>query len=537
MRVCHGFTAVFDDPNLVSCAGLAPVLQLAERAGLQRLVGEHVQLPEPAGVNAHLKIPSLVAGMVAGADSIDDMALLRHGAMRRLFTGVRAPSTLGSFLRTFTFGHVRQLDAVASRLLINLCAQAPLLSGADELVYVDIDDTLKQTYGYAKQGAGRGYTGVKGLNALLAIVSTPTSAPVIAAARLRKGSTNSAKGAARLVADALVTAKAAGATGTLILRADSGYYGYDVIAAATRQDARFSITARQDKAVRKAIAGIKDDAWTPIEYTDAVFDEEQQRWISDAEVAEIPYTAFTSKPKAKHVTARLIVRRVKDMNPDNQSELFTAYRYHAVFTDSPLPMLEAEKAHRGHAIVEQVIADLKNGPLAHLPSGHFWANSAWLVCAAMALNLTRATGTLASTFHSRATTGTIRAQLITVPGRLARSARRLTLHLPTDWPWQHAWATTHRCERPATHSLTHPPSNRTRPETSWRPADTPGQPGMPSSDPRTITPRSPSTTGWTVDPGLVMNTSSPASTAAMSSLRWDFASATLTVRSLMTGSS
>jgi hypothetical protein len=439
MRVSHGFTATFDDPNLVSCAGLAPVLQLAERTGLQRLVSEHVELGVSGGVNAHLKVPSLVAGMIAGADSIDDMDLLRHGAMSRLFAGVRAPSTLGTFLRSFTFGHVRQLDAVASRLLINLAGQAPLLPGAAELAYVDVDDTLRQTYGYAKQGAGRGYTGVKGLNALLAIVSTPSASPVIAAARLRKGSTNSARGAARFVTDALVTARKAGANATLVLRADSAYYGHDLIAAALRQSACFSITARQDKAVRKAIATIDDDAWTTINYTDAVFDEASQQWISDAEVAEIDYTAFTSKAKAKHICARLIVRRVKDMNPSNQSELFTAYRYHAVFTNSPLPMLEAEKAHRAHAIVEQVIADLKNGPLAHLPSGHFWANSAWLVCAAMAFNLTRAAGTLASAFHARATTGTIRAQLITVPGRVARSARRLTLHLPTGWPWQSAW--------------------------------------------------------------------------------------------------
>ena len=439
MRVCHGVTATFDDPNLVSCSGLAPVLRLAECAELQSLVGEHVALAQPAGVNAHLKVANLVAGMVAGADSIQDMALLRHGAMRRLCEGVRAPSTLGSFLRSFTFGHVRQLDAVASRLLINLAGRAPLLPGAAELAYVDVDDTLRQTYGYAKQGAGRGYTGVKGLNALLAIVSTPSSAPVIAAARLRKGSTNSARGADRFVSDALITARRAGATGVLVLRADSAYYGHDVIAAALRHDARFSITARQDNAVRKAIASIDQDAWTPIKYTNAIFDEQQQRWISDAEVAEIPYTAFTSKPKAKHVQARLIVRRVKDMNPLNQSELFTAYRYHTVFTNSPLPTLEAEKAHRAHAIVEQVIADLKNGSLAHLPSGHFWANSAWLVCAAMAFNLTRAAGTLASTFHAKATTGTIRAQLITVPGRLARSARRLTLHLPTGWAWRKAW--------------------------------------------------------------------------------------------------
>jgi len=205
--------------------GFAPVLELAERAGLQELVTEHVRIDKRGGGNVRLKVPALVAGMIAGADSIDDMGLLRHGAMSRLFTGVRAPSTLGTFLRTFTtFGHVRQLDAVASRLLINLCAQAPLLPGAHQLSYVDIDDTVKPTFGYAKQGAGRGYTGVKGLNVLLGIVSTPISRPVIAAARLRKGSTNSAKGAHRFVADTLITARSCGATGTLVLRADSAFY-------------------------------------------------------------------------------------------------------------------------------------------------------------------------------------------------------------------------------------------------------------------------------------------------------------------------
>lgn len=439
MRVCHGVTAVFDDPNLVSCAGLAPVLELSERAGLHDLVDEHVHVDRAGGQNALLKVLSLVAGMVAGADSIDDMGLLRHGAMRRLFTGVRAPSTLGTFLRSFTFGHVRQLDAVASRLLINLARRAPLLVGAGELAYVDVDDTVKPTFGYAKQGAGRGYTGVKGLNALLATVSTASSRPVIAAARLRKGSTISASGAHRFVADALITAKAAGATGVLVLRADSAFFQSDVVGAVLRRKAHFSITARLNPPVRKAIDTISADAWTTIKYTDAVWDEDGQRWISQAEVAEIPFTAFSSLAKAKQVTARLIVRRVPDVNPNNQNPLFTVYRYHAVFTNSPLPMLEAEKAHRGHAIVEQVIADLKNGPVAHLPSGSFWANSAWLVLAAMAFNLTRTAGTLASTFHAKATTGTIRAQLISVPGRLARSARRLVLHLPTGWPWQTAW--------------------------------------------------------------------------------------------------
>jgi len=439
VRVCHVSAAVFDDPNLVSCAGLVPVLELAERAGLQGLVGEHVRIARPGGGNARLKVPALVTGMIAGADSIEDMGLLRHGAMGRLFTGVRAPSTLGTFLRTFTFGHVRQLDAVASRLLINLCAQAPLLPGAHQLTYVDIDDTVKPTFGYAKQGAGRGYTGVKGLNVLLAVISTPISRPVIAAARLRKGSTNSAKGAHRFVADTLITARSCGATGTLVLRADSAFYQYDVIAAVLRRKACFSITARQLPPVRNGIESIAEDAWTPIKYTNAIFDEDSQRWISEAEVAEIAFTAFTSKAKGKQVTARLIVRRVPDVNPAHQSPLFTVYRYPAVFTNSPLPMLEAEKAHRAHAIVEQVIADLKDGPLAHLPSGSFAANSAWVVCAAMAYNLTRTAGVHASAFHAKATTSTIRAQLINVPGRLARSARKLVLHLPVDWPWETAW--------------------------------------------------------------------------------------------------
>ena len=439
MRVCHGFTAEFDDPNLVSCAGLAPVLQLAERAGLQDLVAEHVRMDKPGGGNARLKVPALVAGMIAGADSIEDMTLLRHGAMGRLFTGVRAPSTLGTFLRTFTFGHVRQLDAVASRLLINLSKMAPLLPGADQLAYVDIDDTVKPTFGYAKEGAGRGYSGVKGLNALLGIVSTPGSAPVITGARLRRGQTNSAKGAHRFVADTLLTARAAGATGVLIARMDSAFYQADVVAAVLRHKAAFSITARLLPPVRQAIDAISPDAWTPIKYTNAIYDQTAQAWVSEAEVAEVAFTAFLTNRKHKPVTARLIVRRVPDINPANQSPLFTVYRHHAVLTNSPLPMLAAESAHRGHAIVEQVIADLKGGPLAHLPSGKFWANSAWLVCAAMAFNLTRTAGSLASTFHARATTGTIRAQLITVPGRLARSARRLVLHLPTGWPWQTAF--------------------------------------------------------------------------------------------------
>jgi hypothetical protein len=436
MRVSHSYPAIsatFDDPNLVSCAGMAPAMALAQRAGLGELVADTLTLNAKGGVNAHVKVPALVAGMVAGADSIDDMDLLRHGGMDRLFSGVRAPSTLGTFLRSFTFGHVRQLDAIASRFLVGLAKNAPILPGAGQGVFVDLDDTIKATHGYQKQGVGYGYTKVKGLNVLLAIVSTPVSAPVIAATRLRRGGTNSVRGAARLVADALVTAKACGAGGLITVRADSAYYAHDVLAAARRGGARFSITIRMNSAVAKAISEIEESAWTPIRYPNAIWDEDEQRFISDAEVAEVPFTAFTSRRKADHITARLIVRRVKRLNPKSipqgQGELFSVYRHHGIFTDSPLVMLQAETTHRAHAIVEQVIADMKGGALAHLPSASFSANGAWLVLAAIAFNLMRAAGAIASVFHAKASTATIRRQLITVPARLATSARRLVLHL------------------------------------------------------------------------------------------------------------
>jgi hypothetical protein len=443
VRLSHARRAIdarFDDPNLVSCAGLVPVMALAQRCGLATLLAGRLKIAAKGGANAAVKVLALVAGMVCGADSIDDMDLLRHGGMGRLFTGVRAPSTLGTFLRCFTFGHVRQLDAVVAGLLARLTAATPVLPDADQLVFVDLDDTVRQTYGYAKQGAGRGYTGIKGLNALLAVISTPTSAPLIAATRLRKGSTNSARGAAKLLADALATARRAGAAGLLLVRADSAYYGYDIVAAARRAGARFSVTARLTPTVVKAITSIDEQSWVTIRYPNALFDEDEQRWISDAEVAEVGCTAFTHRRKAEHVTARLIVRRVRRLNPRTvpagQSEMFAVYRYHAVFTDSPEPMLAAEATHRDHAIVEQVIAELKNGPLAHLPSGRFTANAAWLACAAIAHNLTRAAGALAGSRHARARTGTVRRQLIHTPARIAHSAHRQILHLPRDWPWE-----------------------------------------------------------------------------------------------------
>ncbi|QGH68676.1 IS1380 family transposase [Pseudactinotalea sp. HY158] len=443
MQLSHVSSVRFDDPNLVGVAGLVPVMALAERAGLSALVAEHLSLSGAGSANPGAKVLALVAGMTAGADSIDDMDLLRHGGMGKLFQDARAPSTLGTFLRAFTFGHVRQLDAIASRFLTRLAGQAPVLAGAGQIAYVDIDDTIKETYGYAKQGAGYGYNKVKGLNALIATISTPVAAPLIVGTRLRRGPANSARGAGKFVADSLATARTAGAGGVVILRADSAYYSREVAAAAGRAGAHFSLTARMNPAITAAITSIDEQAWTPIRYPNAIWDEDEARLISDAQVAELPFTAFTSRPKAEHITARLIVRRVKRLNPAatraGQDELFATYRYHAVFTDSPLSMLEAEKAHRAHAIIEGVHADLRASALAHAPSGKFTANAAWLVLAAIAFNLTRAAGALASLFHARATTATIREHLIRVPARLARSARRLIMHLPRNWAHQGPW--------------------------------------------------------------------------------------------------
>jgi hypothetical protein len=459
VRVSHSRPVVaarFDEPNLVSAAGLVPVMRLAGDAGLDVVADELLSVPTDKGANGGGKVTALIAGMVAGADSIEDMALLRHGAMRRLFDRPYAPSTLGSFLRAFAFGHVRQLDAVASRLLSSLAVRTPVLAGVDGRVLVDVDDMVIEVHGHAKQGGGFGYTGVRGLNALLATVTTASGAPVIVAQRLRKGSCASARGAQRLVRDALAAVRSlrsTQATGPVLLRADSAFYGHPTIGAAVRAGAQVSVTVRMDPKVKAAIATIGQDAWTAIEYPDAIFDEDSGQWISRAEVAEVPFTTFSSRKRSEQVPGRLVVRRIPDLNrpanPD-QGSLFQLWRFHAFFTTSDLDTVTADKTHRGHAIIEQVNADLKNSALAHLPSGKFTANSAWLVCAVMAFNLIRAAATIAGGQLAKATTATIRRTLISVPARIASSARRLTLHLPTAWPWRDAWTElfTHVCGPP-----------------------------------------------------------------------------------------
>jgi hypothetical protein len=457
VRLLHSLAkthATFDDPNLVSHSGLVPVMALAERAGLGELTARHVRPGGPCGVNPAVKVSCLVAGMAAGADSIDDLGLLRHGAMDVLFGGLRAPSTLGSHLRAYTWGHVAQLEKVHRLFLAELARQVPLLPGADTLAFVDLDSSQKRVYGYKKQGARFGYTkiagrqvAVRGLNALAATISTPLAAPVIAATRLRGGNAASVRGAAGFAAQAVRTARACGCTGMIIVRMDSAYYAAEVLHAIRRTGARFSVTVPLNSSVRAAIAAVPDDAWIPIRYPRAVFDEQLGCWVSQAEVAETSYTAFTGSPVhgwqhevVRPMDGRLIIRRVQDQNTAGQDGLFPVWRHHAVFTDSPFQTLQAESQHRDHAIIEQVFADCYDGPLAHLPSGKFAANAAWLTCAAIAHNLLRAAGTLASRGYGRARGATIRRDLIAVAARTARHGRgHITMHLPEGWHREHEW--------------------------------------------------------------------------------------------------
>jgi hypothetical protein len=439
--------ATFDDPNLVSCAGLEPVMRLAQSAGLHAAVTDRVHLPGDTGAHPAGKVATIVAGMLAGADSIDDLNIARHGGMRALFTSVYAPSTVGSFLRTFTHGHVRQLQAAARDALIGLTRRAPLLDGAEVLCFIDIDSMLRRVYGKKKQGIGFGHAKVggyqvwlRGYHPLITTLSTPLAAPVIAATRLRAGNAGSARGAASQIAEAIGTARACGATGEIVVRADSAFYAKTVIAACRRRNVRFSVTTRIDAKIRAACDSIGETAWVDIRYPQAIYDEDTGAWISQAQIAETRYTAFAG---TRHpVTARLIVRRIRRDDPGQipgQGELLPQYRYHTVFTDSPYTLVQAESQHRGHAIIEQVNADLIAGPLAHLPSGHFAANDAWLTCAAIAHNLTRAAGHLAGGGYATARPASIRHRVITVAARLAHRARRLHLHLPEHWPWQAAF--------------------------------------------------------------------------------------------------
>jgi len=413
----------FDETNLVPNAGLLPAAVLAQRLDLAGLVDRRLRLARH-GANSGAKAMSVIGSMLAGGDSIDDVAVLRAGAASTLFDGTRAPSTVGSWLRSHKWSNARQLDAVSRELLARLWAAGAGPADLAGPLTIDLDSTIVPVHGRAKQGAAFGYTKVRGYHPQLA---TCAQTGQVLMSRLRGGAAGAARGASSFLTETVSRVRGAGATGQLTVRADSAFYSKAVLATAAKFGVRFSITARQDKRVRAAIEKIDQDAWQPIPY-----------WLSTPEVsgADIAETAFTvfagDKRHARQV--RLVVRRVRP-TPGSQLALFTTWDYHAFVTDRDLPVTEVEADHRRHAIVEQSIAELKSAGLAHLPSGKFTANAAWLALTVMAHNLGRAVGQLAGPDLHQATAATLRRKVFTMPGRLVHTGRRRHLRLPANWPW------------------------------------------------------------------------------------------------------
>lgn len=448
MKSSHTFapeSAVFDENNLVSAAGLVPVLELAEQAGLSELIDEHVDIDsarvKSGAANPVGKLTALIAGMMTGAECIDDVDLLRSGGTPTLFDHVYAPSTIGIFLREFTYGHSEQLAAVLRRHLIALAERTPLLPGIEQRAFLDIDSLLRPVYGHSKEGASFGHAKIagrallrRGLSPQVTTLSTAQAAPVVTEMRLRAGRAGSGRGAASQVRSAITTAQACGASGAIMLRADSAFGTKSVVRTAVKAGIEFSLAMTRNRRITRAIAAIGDDAWVPVHYPGAVVDPDTGALISDAEVAEVEYTAFSGRHQ---ITARLVVRRVKDAN--HQGALFPVWRHHPFFTNSSLPTVEADLTHRKHAIVETVFADLIDGPLARIPSGRFAANCVWALCAAIAHNLLRAAGTVCGGPLAVARGATVRRKIVNTPARFARPARRPVLHLPEHWPWQEFW--------------------------------------------------------------------------------------------------
>ena len=426
MRTLHaldGIEVSFDDEHLVADAGLILPATLAEHLGLRELFDSHIDLGASAGrANVGLKAMTLVHSALAGGDSIDDTDVLRAGATGMVLGhGLRAPSTLGTFLRSFTWGHARQLDKVAGELLGRAWAAGG--GPGDTAVTIDVDSTICETYGLAKQGGSKfTHTKVRGYHPLIAAVAGTAD---VVHCRLRGGNANTGRGAGGFLTETFNRVRAAGATGPLTLRADSGFYIGAVVAACRKADARFSITVRMNKAIRAAIATISEEQWVPIPY-----------FLEGADVAETTYRPFGNKAPL----VRLIVRRVRP-TPGSQLALFVEFSYHALITDRTATTLALEADHRRHAVIEDVIRDLKYGVgLNHLPSGRFGANAAWLALNVIAHNLARWT-TRIGLEETIIATDTLRRHHLRLPGRITRSARQRTLHLPARWPWQEQFNT------------------------------------------------------------------------------------------------
>ena len=412
-----GLDVMFDDERAVANAGLVLPATLAARLGLERAADELISLAGPGHFRPGRKVMTLVHSMVAGGDCIDDVDVLRAGQSEGVLGHrVMAPSTCGTFLRSFTFGHVRQLDAFSEFALTAVWAAGA--GPGDAPMTIDIDSTICETHGYKKQGAGFGYTKRRGYHPLLA---TRADTGEVLHIRFRKGSANTGRGAERFVREVIGRVRRAGASGPLFLRADSGFWSRKVIKACRDHGTGYSITVRQVSAVRTAIAAIADDAWVPIDYTIG----------GDAEVAECAYGDGH----------RLVVRRTRIIGA--QAELFANWRHHAFITNSAASTVEADADHRAHAVVELAIRDLKDGAgLEHCPSGRFHANGAWAVLATVAHNLLRWVHLLGGLTIGPVVAKTQRRKLLALPGRFTRGGRRRQLHLPARWPWRHEFLVT-----------------------------------------------------------------------------------------------
>ena len=407
-------TVAFDDERAVASAGIALPAALALRLGVAEIVEECVDLGDrPGAANAGAKVMTLVSGMLLGADCIDDCDVLRAGQTAAVLGHpVMAPSTLGTFLRAFTFGHVRQLDRVLAHTLTRAW-QAGAGPGDGRLV-VDVDSFVGEVHGHAKQGASFGYTRVRGYHPILA---TRADTGEVLHIRCRKGSANTSRGMLRFCDELIARVGRAGATGPKLLRADSGFWAKKTFDRLDRANWQFSIGVRLQPQVRRAIEQIDEHAWTVLED------------YPPTSIAQIAQTTLGDR--------RLIIRRVRTL--DRQGQLLPTWEHFAFATNRTDPLAIVEAEHRQHAVVELAIRDLKDQALAHFPSGKFTANAAWTVLAALAHNLMRWTQQLGLPDTTIRAARTLRRRLLSMPGRLTRTARTWTLHLPARWPWQQAF--------------------------------------------------------------------------------------------------
>jgi len=423
-RALDRIEVTFDDETLVADAGLIVPATLMARLGLERLVNQTVRLRgRVGGALPGRKVLTLIAAILVGGTHIDHADRLRAGATQAVLPfRVMAPSTLGTFLRSFTFGHVRQLDRVIAETIRRAWS---LGAGPGEgAVTIDVDSTICAVHGKAKQGAAYGYTKTLGYHPL---VATRAGTGEVLHARLRKGSANTQRGVKRFAEELIARVRRAGATGPLTLRADAGFYNWDLINRLTRLGVAWSITVNQNPSIRKAIAAIDEADWIDIVYPDG----------GTAQVAETTYVTGGGTTKRRQRHDRLVVRRTR-LTDSTQAQLWPDWRHHAFVTNTETPTVQADQFHRQHATVELAIRDLKEGAgLEHCPSGQFFANAAWLACAVLAHNLTRWTARLGDVHPEEHLTvaRTVRARIFSLPGRLVNHSRRWILRLPARWPW------------------------------------------------------------------------------------------------------